>query len=68
MATIEENATIGADWETNLQNKPTILQTLADAFDVAGVTGVTIDKNGNHLELEFEDEAGAKEIKNITLI
>jgi hypothetical protein len=69
LAIIEENATVGADWESNLQNKPTILQTLADAFDAAGVINVTVDKNGNHLELEFEDESGNgnNEIKKITL-
>jgi len=69
LATIEENATVGADWESNVQSKPAILDVLATAFNDAGVIGVTIDKNGNHLELEFEDKSGKgnNEIKCISM-
>nr|WP_321411175.1 hypothetical protein [uncultured Carboxylicivirga sp.] len=67
LVSIERNATVGADWETNIQNKPAMLDVLASAFSDAGVCAVSIDKNGNHLELEFEDAGGNKETKKITL-
>jgi hypothetical protein len=55
LETIEENATVGADWETNIQNKPTLLDTLVTALNDAGVIGISVNKNGNHLQFEFEE-------------
>ena len=52
---IEENATVGADWNSNLENKPSILDTLATALYEAGVIGITVNKNGNHLQFEYQD-------------
>jgi len=55
LATIEENATVGADWNSNLQNKPAILDLLVEALNTAGVIGISVNKNGNHLQFEFEE-------------
>ena len=53
LASIEENATEGADWETNITNKPNVLEMLITALDEAEVIGISVNKNGNHLEFQF---------------
>jgi hypothetical protein len=67
LATIEENATVGADWETNVQNKPVIFDTLGAAFEAAGVTGVEFESGKKHLKLVFTTEDGSEIEKKIAL-
>ncbi len=70
LATIEESATAGADWATNLQNKPSLIDVVATACSDAGIVGISINKTDNILQLEFEAETedGDNEYRNISMV
>jgi len=44
---IEENATLGADWEGNLANIPSLLVSLLQKLDEEGATGFEVATNGS---------------------
>ena len=56
LAGIEEGATVGADWNENLQNIPTILQELLTVLANSGVTHFDIAPNGTVLRLGRVEE------------
>ena len=67
LAGIEEGATVGADWQNNVQNKPAVVDLLAQAFSDAGVTDIEFEQTKKHLKLIFTIEGEGEVEKKIEL-
>jgi hypothetical protein len=56
LAGIEEGATVGADWGTNLQNIPALLTAFLTKLAEEGVTRFDIEPDGTTLRLGHDHD------------